>query len=71
MYSNVSYRETLDWLKSQQDPDGCFAATGMVHNKKIRGGYINTDVPSKTAITAYVVAALLEAGESRYVSRIL
>ena len=66
----VHFRETLGWLKSQQDPDGCFAATGMVHNKKIRGGYINTGAPSKTAITAYVVAALLEAGESRYVSRI-
>ena len=61
------HRETINWLKAQHDPDGCFSATGMVHNKKMRGGYINMEVPSKTAITAYVVSALLEAGESKYV----
>ncbi len=62
------HRETLTWLKTQQGADGCFRPTGMVHNSKVRGGYVNTAAPpSSTAITAFVLAALLEAGESKYV----
>ncbi len=60
--------ESLAWLRAQQGADGCYRAAGMVHHRQMRGGYINTDSPSPVAITAYVVAALLEAGESKYVS---
>jgi CD109 antigen len=50
--------EATQWIASQQQPDGSFESVGFVHHQEMMGG-----VQGKTALTAYVVTALLEAGD--------
>ncbi|NWH53133.1 OVOS protein, partial [Fregata magnificens] len=51
--------QTLIWLSSKQKSDGCFENTGSHFNNALKGGE-----ESEYSLTAYVVAALLEAGHS-------
>jgi CD109 antigen len=51
--------EAKDWIAQQQRPDGSFEAVGFVHHEDMMGG-----VQGKTALTAYVAIALMEAGET-------
>jgi len=46
------------WIAERQQPDGSFEAVGFVHHEEMIGG-----VQGKTALTAYVATALLEAGD--------
>ncbi|XP_053147686.1 C3 and PZP-like alpha-2-macroglobulin domain-containing protein 8 isoform X2 [Hemicordylus capensis] len=46
-----------DWIIQHQKEDGSFPAMGRILNKDIQGG-----IHGKTALTAYVVASLLETG---------
>jgi CD109 antigen len=46
------------WLKTKQNIDGSFDQFGFVHHQEMIGG-----VKGKTALTAFVANALLEAGE--------
>jgi CD109 antigen len=46
------------WIAYLQRPDGSFEAVGFVHHEDMMGG-----VQGKTALTAYVATALLEAGD--------
>ncbi len=55
---NVLY-EAQNWLKSHQNDDGSFEPVGFVHHQEMLGG-----LKGKTALTAYVAIALIEAGES-------
>jgi CD109 antigen len=48
-----------EWISQQQRPDGSFEAVGFVHHEDMMGG-----VQGKTALTAYVAIALMEAGET-------
>jgi CD109 antigen len=48
-----------EWIAQQQRPDGSFEAVGFVHHQDMVGG-----VQGKTALTAYVAIALMEAGET-------
>jgi len=48
-----------EWISQQQRPDGSFEAVGFVHHEDMVGG-----VQGKTALTAYVASALMEAGET-------
>jgi CD109 antigen len=50
--------EAAEWLTAHQNPDGSFDAIGFVHHQDMVGG-----VQGKTALTAYVAIALMEAGE--------
>ncbi|MFQ5814824.1 MAG: alpha-2-macroglobulin family protein, partial [Anaerolineae bacterium] len=47
-----------DWIIQHQNADGSFDAVGFVHHQDMMGG-----LTGKTALTAYVAIALLEAGE--------
>ncbi len=47
-----------EWIKKQQKGDGSFEAVGFVHHQEMMGG-----LKGKDALTAYVAAALLIAGE--------
>ncbi len=47
-----------DWVMSKQNPDGSFESVGFVHHQEMVGG-----MSGKTALTAYVTIALLQAGE--------
>jgi len=47
-----------EWIIEQQKADGSFEAVGFVHHEDMMGG-----VKGKTALTAYVAIALLEAGD--------
>ncbi|NXO02978.1 OVOS protein, partial [Rhinopomastus cyanomelas] len=51
--------QTLMWLASKQKSDGCFESTGSHFNNALKGGD-----EGEYSLTAYVVAALLEAGHS-------
>jgi CD109 antigen len=51
--------EAKEWISQQQRPDGSFEAVGFVHHEDMMGG-----VQGKTALTAYVAIALMEAGET-------
>ncbi|NWI86203.1 OVOS protein, partial [Pitta sordida] len=51
--------QTLIWLASKQKSDGCFENAGSHFNNALKGG---DEV--EYSLTAYVVAALLEAGHS-------
>ncbi|NXG75108.1 OVOS protein, partial [Baryphthengus martii] len=51
--------QTLIWLASKQKSDGCFENAGSHFNNALKGGE-----ESDYSLTAYVVAALLEAGHS-------
>ncbi|MGQ9572107.1 MAG: alpha-2-macroglobulin family protein [Dehalococcoidia bacterium] len=50
--------QASQWIAGQQRPDGSFEAVGFVHHQEMMGG-----VQGKTALTAYVATALLEAGD--------
>jgi CD109 antigen len=47
-----------NWIMSHQNADGSFDAVGFVHHQEMLGG-----VQGKDALTAYVAAALMTAGE--------
>ncbi|CAM4441061.1 unnamed protein product [Caretta caretta] len=49
--------QTLTWLASKQKPDGCFQNVGDHFNNALKGG-----AEDGLSLTAYVTAALLEAG---------
>ncbi|XP_039376941.1 ovostatin-like [Mauremys reevesii] len=49
--------QTLIWLASKQKPDGCFQNAGNHFNNALEGG-----AEDGISLTAYVTAALLEAG---------
>ncbi|NXU86102.1 OVOS protein, partial [Xiphorhynchus elegans] len=51
--------QTLIWLTSKQKSDGCFENAGSHFNNALKGGE-----EVEYSLTAYVVAALLEAGHS-------
>ncbi|NWI30210.1 OVOS protein, partial [Sula dactylatra] len=51
--------QSLIWLASKQKSDGCFENTGSHFNNALKGGE-----EGEYSLTAYVVAALLEAGHS-------
>ncbi|KAI6079822.1 Ovostatin-like protein [Aix galericulata] len=51
--------QTLIWLASKQKSDGCFENVGSHFNNALKGGK-----EGEYSLTAYVVAALLEAGHS-------
>ncbi|NWX48160.1 OVOS protein, partial [Steatornis caripensis] len=51
--------QTLIWLASKQKSDGCFENAGLHFNNALKGGE-----EGEYSLTAYVVAALLEAGHS-------
>ncbi|NXG09944.1 OVOS protein, partial [Sakesphorus luctuosus] len=51
--------QTLIWLASKQKSDGCFENAGSHFNNALKGGE-----EAEYSLTAYVVAALLEAGHS-------
>ncbi|NXI50425.1 OVOS protein, partial [Chloroceryle aenea] len=51
--------QTLIWLASKQKSDGCFENAGSHFNNALKGGE-----EREYSLTAYVVAALLEAGHS-------
>ncbi len=46
------------WITAHQNLDGSFDAVGFVHHQEMMGG-----LKGKTALTAYVAMALMEAGE--------
>lgn len=46
------------WIVSHQSPDGSFDQVGLVIHQEMMGG-----VKGKTALTAYVAAALMQSGE--------
>jgi CD109 antigen len=50
--------EAAEWITAHQNPDGSFDPIGFVHHQDMVGG-----VQGKTALTAYVAIALLEADE--------
>ncbi|MFH1088180.1 MAG: alpha-2-macroglobulin family protein, partial [Chloroflexota bacterium] len=47
------------WITGAQKPDGSFDAVGFVHHQEMMGG-----LQGKTALTAYVAVALIQAGET-------
>ncbi|XP_074966871.1 ovostatin-like [Phalacrocorax aristotelis] len=51
--------QSLIWLASKQKSDGCFENTGSHFNNALKGGE-----EGEYSLTAYVVAALLEAGHT-------
>ncbi|KFU99308.1 Ovostatin, partial [Pterocles gutturalis] len=51
--------QALIWLASKQKSDGCFESAGSHFNNALKGGE-----EGEYSLTAYVVAALLEAGHS-------
>ena len=51
-------REAQDWIRHHQHGDGSFERVGFVHHQELLGG-----LAGKTALTAYVAIALLEAGD--------
>ncbi|XP_009892448.1 PREDICTED: ovostatin-like [Charadrius vociferus] len=51
--------QTLIWLASKQKSDGCFENVGSHFNNALKGGE-----EGEYSLTAYIVAALLEAGHS-------
>ncbi|KAK4303730.1 hypothetical protein Pmani_024278 [Petrolisthes manimaculis] len=52
-------QETSDWLLRLQGKDGCFESVGKLLHKEMQGGVGSGNAVS---LTAYVMAALLEAG---------
>ncbi len=50
---------TKDWIIQHQNSDGSFDPVGFLHHQEMMGG-----LTGKTALTAYVAIALLEAGET-------
>ncbi|XP_066457161.1 alpha-2-macroglobulin-like [Eleutherodactylus coqui] len=61
---NIEYRhitEALDWLKKQQQSNGCFQSVGRVIHKELMGG-----VDSQIALTAYVTSTFVEVNNPKY-----
>jgi CD109 antigen len=52
------------WIGTQQKSDGSFDQVGFVHHQEMMGG-----VSGKTALTAYLAVALLEAGDTAAAGR--
>ena len=50
--------EAKAWITSHQNQDGSFDPVGFVHHQEMMGG-----LKGKTALTAYVAIALMEAGD--------
>ena len=50
--------QATKWITDHQNKDGSFSAIGFVHHQEMVGG-----VKGKTALTAYVSLALMEAGD--------
>lgn len=53
--------EPLDWLKGQQESNGCFKNVGQIFHKELQGGLDN-----QISLTAYVISTFLEVGEPQY-----
>ena len=51
--------QAADWIKSHQKADGSFESVGFVNHQDLLGGIKGAD-----SLTAYVTAALLEAGQT-------
>ncbi|XP_077114026.1 alpha-2-macroglobulin-like protein 1 [Ranitomeya variabilis] len=49
--------QSMDWMKAQQKPDGCFQAKGRVLQNGMQGG-----MDDEVSLTTYITIALLEAG---------
>ncbi|XP_063819371.1 alpha-2-macroglobulin-like protein 1 [Pseudophryne corroboree] len=58
-YTHIS--ECLNWLKSQQQEDGCFKNVGSLIHRELQGG-----VDSATALTAYITATFVLIGDPQY-----
>ncbi|XP_064647482.1 alpha-2-macroglobulin-like [Lineus longissimus] len=56
-------KKSVEWLKSLQGDDGCFLSVGRVLHKDMKGGLADGD--SSAALSAYVLIAMLEAGETQ------
>lgn len=54
----------LEWVRARQKADGSFDPVGFVHHQELLGG-----LKGKTALTAYVAIALLEAGDNAAASK--
>ncbi|XP_045126879.1 alpha-2-macroglobulin-like protein 1 isoform X2 [Portunus trituberculatus] len=50
-----------EWLKRDQMENGCFLSKGKVFHKSMKGGIAGNESP--VPLTAYILTALLEAGE--------
>ncbi|XP_076068986.1 murinoglobulin-1-like [Oratosquilla oratoria] len=53
---------STNWLKQQQGENGCFISVGKVFHKELKGG-LSSNSSSEVPLTAFVLVALLEAGE--------
>ncbi|KAG7168906.1 Murinoglobulin-2-like 1, partial [Homarus americanus] len=53
--------KTTSWLLEQQGSNGCFRSVGKVFSKSMKGGVGESDSP--VPLTAYVMIALMEAGD--------
>ncbi|XP_076068941.1 alpha-1-inhibitor 3-like isoform X2 [Oratosquilla oratoria] len=53
---------SMKWLQGQQAETGCYNSVGKVFNKALKGGIGKSS--SAAPLTAYVLMALLEAGEN-------
>jgi len=51
--------DAISWILAHQKDDGSFEQVGFVHHQEMIGG-----LQGKTALTAYVAIALMEAGEN-------
>ena len=51
-------RDAMDWIRRHQRNDGSFERVGFLHHEALLGG-----LQGRTALTAYVAVALLEAGD--------
>ncbi|MCI0439168.1 MAG: alpha-2-macroglobulin [Chloroflexi bacterium] len=56
--------EAASWIASHQKGDGSFEPVGFLHHQELLGG-----LQGKTALTAYVALALMEAGENTAAGR--
>jgi len=51
--------DAISWILAHQKEDGSFEQVGFVHHQEMMGG-----LQGKTALTAYIAIALMEAGEN-------
>ena len=59
--------KSLTWFKSKQLENGCFPQVGKVLHKAMKGG-LSQGGSSPATLTAFVLAAMLEAGIDKQVS---
>ncbi|XP_066457889.1 alpha-2-macroglobulin-like protein 1 [Eleutherodactylus coqui] len=50
-------KQSMDWLKDQQKPNGCFNTRGRLLNNALKGG-----VDDEVSLACYVTAACMESG---------